>query len=118
MVKKMKKRILSSICVICLLCTLFPTTVFATYIEPTITVSAEYQSEGSKVVAKVSFSAYEDVAALGFRLKYDKTKLTVSGDPVLHPNFTGAVVNKAGDGFVGFSWSDITGSSSSAAIDV
>ena len=74
----MKKRILSLLCVLCLMLTMLPTSAFAAgYDAPTLSIEASYDSASSKVTAKVILGACSDLGALGFHMKYDLDKLAV-----------------------------------------
>lgn len=74
----MKKRILSLLCVLCLMLTMLPTSAFAAgYDAPTLSIEASYDSASSKVTAKVILGACSDLGALDFHMKYDLDKLAV-----------------------------------------
>ena len=74
----MKKRILSLLCVFCLMLTMLPTSAFAAgYDAPTLSIEASYDSASSKVTAKVILGACSDLGALDFHMKYDLDKLAV-----------------------------------------
>ena len=74
----MKKRILSLLCVLCLLLTMLPTSAFAAgYDAPTLSIEASYDSASNKVTAKVILGACSDLGGLDFHMKYDLDKLAV-----------------------------------------
>lgn len=74
----MKKRILSLLCVLCLMLTMLPTSAFAAgYDAPTLSIEASYDSASSKVTAKVILGACSDLGAFDFHMKYDLDKLAV-----------------------------------------
>ena len=74
----MKKRILSLLCVLCLLLTMLPTTAFAAgYDAPTLSIEASYDIASNKVTAKVILGACSDLGGLDFHMKYDLDKLAV-----------------------------------------
>ena len=74
----MKKRILSLLCVLCLMLTMLPTSAFAAgYDAPTLSIEASYDSASSKVTAKVILGACSDLGVLDFHMKYDLDKLAV-----------------------------------------
>ena len=74
----MKKRILSLLCVFCLMLTMLPISAFAAgYDAPTLSIEASYDSASNKVTAKVILGACSDLGGLDFHMKYDLDKLTV-----------------------------------------
>ena len=74
----MKKRILSLLCVLCLLLTMLPTSAFAAgYDAPTLSIEASYDIASNKVTAKVILGACSDLGGLDFHMKYDLDKLAV-----------------------------------------
>lgn len=74
----MKKRILSLLCVFCLMLTMLPTSAFAAgYDAPTLSIEASYDIASSKVTAKVILGACSDLGVLDFHMKYDLDKLAV-----------------------------------------
>ena len=74
----MKKRILSLLCVFCLMLTMLPTSAFAAgYDAPTLSIEASYDSASNKVTAKVILGACSDLGGLDFHMKYDLDKLAV-----------------------------------------
>ena len=74
----MKKRILSLLCVFCLMLTMLPISAFAAgYDAPTLSIEASYDSASNKVTAKVILGACSDLGGLDFHMKYDLDKLAV-----------------------------------------
>ena len=74
----MKKRILSLLCVFCLMLTMLPTSAFAAgYDAPTLSIEASYDSASNKVTARVILGACSDLGGLDFHMKYDLDKLAV-----------------------------------------
>ena len=74
----MKKRILSLLCVFCLMLTMLPTSAFAAgYDAPTLSIEASYDIASNKVTAKVILGACSDLGGLDFHMKYDLDKLAV-----------------------------------------
>ena len=76
----MKKRILSLLCIFCLMLTALPVSVFAApgdYAAPTLSIDASYDSASNKVIAKVILGACSDLGGLDFHMKYDTDKLEV-----------------------------------------
>ena len=108
----MKRRWLSLLCVFCLLFTLFPTTVFAAeeWTAPTLKVSSSYND--GKVTTTVTLGAHEDLAALNFTLKYDSTKLKISGTPAGKDILSTSTIGTTISGQITPTWNDINGHSS------
>ena len=101
----MKKRILSLLCVFCLMLTMLPTNAFAAvYDAPTLSIEATYNNADGTVEAKVIVGACTDLAGIDFHLKFNKEKLTVK-EKTTNPKFgTGAnLVVAVNDDYVGLS---------------
>ena len=99
----MKKRILSLLCVLCLLLTMLPTSAFAAgYDAPTLSIEATYNNTDGTVEAKVIIGACTDLAGIDFHLKFNKEKLTVK-EKTANPKFgTGSLMVVAvNDDYVG-----------------
>ena len=74
----MKKRILSLLCVFCLMLTMLPTSAFAAgFVAPTLSIETAYNDADGTVEAKVIVGACSDLATIDFHLKFDATKLSV-----------------------------------------
>ena len=101
----MKKRILSLLCVFCLMLTMLPTSAFAAgYDAPTLSIEATYNNTDGTVEAKVIVGACTDLAGIDFHLKFNKEKLTVK-EKTTNPKFgtgTNMVVGVIDD-YVGLS---------------
>ena len=101
----MKKRILSLLCVFCLMLTMLPTSAFAAgYDAPTLSIEATYNNTDGTVEAKVIVGACTDLAGIDFHLKFNKEKLTVK-EKTTNPKFgtgTSMVVGVIDD-YVGLS---------------
>ena len=89
----MKKRILSLLCVFCLMLTMLPTSAFAAeYAAPTLSIEATYNNTDGTVEAKVIVGACTDLAGIDFHLKFNKEKLTVK-EKTANPKFgTGSLM--------------------------
>ena len=101
----MRKRILSLLCVLCLLLTMLPTSAFAAvYDAPTLSIEATYNNTDGTVEAKVIVGACTDLAGIDFHLKFNKEKLTVK-EKTANPKFgTGTnMVVAVNDDYVGLS---------------
>ena len=89
----MKKRILSLLCVFCLMLTMLPTSAFAAgYDAPTLSIEATYNNTDGTVEANVIVGACTDLAGIDFHLKFNKEKLTVK-EKTANPKFgTGSLM--------------------------
>lgn len=117
----MKKKIISLVCVLCLVLTLLPVMAFAgTYSSPTLSVAASYDKATNQVTATVTLGAYTDLGGLDFHLKYDNTKLTVSGTPIKGGLLTSNATVSANSDNIGASWSapDDNGATSAVATEI
>ena len=113
----MKERVLSLICVLCLVFTLLPTTVFALWTTPTLDVDASYDEATNQVKATVTIGAHE-VGAVQFTLNYDSTKLAINGTPNGQGFFSSAIIGTLTAGKITGAWADINGATSSEAVQI
>ena len=86
----MKKRILSLFCTLCLMFTMLPTTAFAAWAVPTLTVEAV--RDGDQIKTTVKIGPHTDMGAINFTLNYDSSKLTLSGNPTGQNFLSGAII--------------------------
>ena len=119
----MKKRILSLLCVFCLMLTMLPTSAFAAgYDAPTLSIDASYLAETNQVKMSVKIGAYTDLGALDFHVKYDKEKLKVNGTPtkggLLTANSTVSDNNSWNPATIGVSWVDENGSTTTTTTEI
>lgn len=119
----MKKRILSLLCVLCLLLTMLPTSAFAAgYGAPTLSIDASYLAETNQVKMSVKIGAYTDLGALDFHVKYDKEKLKVNGTPtkggLLTANSTVSDNNSWNPATIGVGWCDENGSTTATTTEI
>lgn len=119
----MKKRILSLLCVLCLLLTMLPTSAFAAgYDAPTLSIDASYLAETNQVKMSVKIGAYTDLGALDFHVKYDKEKLKVNGTPtkggLLTANSTVSDNNSWNPATIGVVWADENGSTTTTTTEI
>ena len=119
----MKKRILSLLCVLCLMLTMLPTSAFAAgYDAPTLSIDASYLAETNQVKMSVKIGAYTDLGALDFHVKYDKEKLKVNGTPtkggLLTANSTVSDNNSWNPATIGVSWVDENGSTTTTTTEI
>ena len=119
----MKKRILSLLCVLCLLLTMLPTSAFAAgYDAPTLSIDASYLAETNQVKMSVKIGAYTDLGALDFHVKYDKEKLKVNGTPtkggLLTANSTVSDNNSWNPATIGVGWCDENGSTTTTTTEI
>ena len=119
----MKKRILSLLCVLCLLLTMLPTSAFAAgYDAPTLSIEASYLAETNQVKMSVKIGAYTDLGALDFHVKYDKEKLKVNGTPtkggLLTANSTVSDNNSWNPATIGVGWCDENGSTTATTTEI
>ena len=119
----MKKRILSLLCVLCLLLTMLPTSAFAAgYDAPKLSIDASYLAETNQVKMSVKIGAYTDLGALDFHVKYDKEKLKVNGTPtkggLLTANSTVSDNNSWNPATIGVGWNDENGSTTTTTTEI
>ncbi len=119
----MKKRILSLLCVFCLMLTMLPTSAFAAgYDAPTLSIDASYLAETNQVKMGVKIGAYTDLGALDFHVKYDKEKLKVNGTPtkggLLTANSTVSDNNSWNPATIGVVWADENGSTTTTTTEI
>ena len=119
----MKKRILSLLCVFCLMLTMLPTSAFAAgYDAPTLSIDASYLAETNQVKMSVKIGAYTDLGALDFHVKYDKEKLKVNGTPtkggLLTANSTVSDNNSWNPATIGVVWADENGSTTTTTTEI
>ncbi len=119
----MKKRVLSLLCVLCLLLTMLPTTAFAAgYDAPTLSIDASCLAETNQVKMSVKIGAYTDLGALDFHVKYDKEKLKVNGTPtkggLLTANSTVSDNNSWNPATIGVAWADENGSTTTTTTEI
>ena len=119
----MKKRILSLLCVFCLMLTMLPTSAFAAgYGAPTLSIDASYLAETNQVKMSVKIGAYTDLGALDFHVKYDKEKLKVNGTPtkggLLTANSTVSDNNSWNPATIGVGWCDENGSTTATTTEI
>ena len=119
----MKKRILSLLCVFCLMLTMLPTSAFAAgYDAPTLSIDASYLAETNQVKMSVKIGAYTDLGGLDFHVKYDKEKLKVNGTPtkggLLTANSTVSDNNSLNPATIGVGWSDENGSTTTTTTEI
>ena len=119
----MKKRILSLLCVLCLMLTMLPTSAFAAgYDAPTLSIDASYLAETNQVKMSVKIGAYTDLGALDFHVKYDKEKLKVNGTPtkggLLTANSTVSDNNSWNPATIGVVWADENGSTTTTTTEI
>ena len=119
----MKKRILSLLCVFCLMLTMLPTSAFAAgYDAPTLSIDASYLAETNQVKMSVKIGAYTDLGVLDFHVKYDKEKLKVNGTPtkggLLTANSTVSDNNSWNPATIGVSWVDENGSTTTTTTEI
>ena len=119
----MKKRILSLLCVFCLMLTMLPTSAFAAgYDAPTLSIDASYLAETNQVKMSVRIGAYTDLGALDFHVKYDKEKLKVNGTPtkggLLTANSTVSDNNSRNPATIGVVWADENGSTTTTTTEI
>ena len=119
----MKKRILSLLCVLCLMLTMLPTSAFAAgYDAPTLSIDASYLAETNQVKMSVKIGAYTDLGALDFHVKYDKEKLKVNGTPtkggLLTANSTVSDNNSWNPATIGVGWCDENGSTTTTTTEI
>ena len=119
----MKKRILSLLCVLCLLLTMLPTSAFAAgYDAPTLSIDASYLAETNQVKMSVKIGAYTDLGALDFHVKYDKEKLKINGTPtkggLLTANSTVSDNNSWNPATIGVGWCDENGSTTATTTEI
>ena len=119
----MKKRILSLLCVFCLMLTMLPTSAFAAgYDAPTLSIDASYLAETNQVKMSVKIGAHTDLGALDFHVKYDKEKLKVNGTPtkggLLTANSTVSDNNSWNPATIGVSWCDENGSTTTTTTEI
>ena len=119
----MKKRILSLLCVLCLLLTMLPTSAFAAgYDAPTLSIDASYLAETNQVKMSIKIGAYTDLGALDFHVKYDKEKLKVNGTPtkggLLTANSTVSDNNSWNPATIGVGWCDENGSTTTTTTEI
>ncbi len=105
------------ICVLCLVLTLLPTTVFALWTTPTLDVDASYEEATNKVKATVTIGAHE-VGAINFTLNYDSTKLAINGTPTGQGFFASATIGTLTAGKIIGAWADISGATSSEEVQI
>lgn len=109
----MKKRILSFLCVFCLICTMLPT-VAAAWSAPTLSVEASL--EGSQIKTTVKLGPH-DIGAINFTLNYDSSKLTLS--EAKGQNFlNGALIGTTMPGKITPVWYNVAGTNSSTEIPI
>ena len=119
----MKKRILSLLCVFCLMLTMLPTSAFAAgYDAPTLSIDASYLAETNQVKMSVKIGAHTDLGALDFHVKYDKEKLKVNGTPtkggLLTANSTVSDNNSWNPATIGVCWADENGSTTTTTTEI
>ena len=119
----MKKRILSLLCVLCLMLTMLPTSAFAAgYDAPKLSIDASYLAETNQVKMSVKIGAYTDLGALDFHVKYDKEKLKVNGTPtkggLLTANSTVSDNNSWNPATIGVGWNDENGSTTTTTTEI
>lgn len=112
----MKKRILSLFCVLCLMLTMLPTTAFAAWAVPTLTVEAV--RDGDQIKATVKIGPHTDMGAINFTLNYDSSKLTLSGSPAGQNFLSGAIIGAVTPGKITPTWHDINATSSATEIPI
>ena len=112
----MKKRVLSFVCALCLICALLPITAFAVWTTPTLQVAANYES--GQVKATVTIGAHTDLGAINFTLSYDSTKLTINGTPTGKGFNSSAVIGTATPGKIISTWDKIEGTTSAGPVEI
>ena len=112
----MKKRILSLLCALCLMFTMLPTTAFAAWAVPTLTVEAV--RDGDQIKTTVKIGPHTDMGAINFTLNYDSSKLTLSGSPVGQNFLSGAIIGAVTPGKITPTWYDINATSSATEIPI
>ena len=112
----MKKRILSLFCTLCLMFTMLPTTAFAAWAVPTLTV--EGVRDGDQIKTTVKIGPHTDMGAINFTLNYDSSKLTLSGNPTGQNFLSGAIIGSVTPGKITPTWHDINATSSATEIPI
>ena len=114
--KTLKKRILSLFCTLCLMFTMLPTTAFAAWAVPTLTVEAV--RDGDQIKTTVKIGPHTDMGAINFTLNYDSSKLTLSGNPTGQNFLSGAIIGSVTPGKITPTWHDINATSSATEIPI
>ena len=96
--------------------TMLPTTAFAAWAVPTLTVEAV--RDGDQIKATVKIGPHTDMGAINFTLNYDSSKLTLSGSPAGQNFLSGAIIGAVTPGKITPTWHDINATSSATEIPI
>ena len=96
--------------------TMLPTTAFAAWAVPTLTVEAV--RDGDQIKTTVKIGPHTDMGAINFTLNYDSSKLTLSGNPTGQNFLSGAIIGSVTPGKITPTWHDINATSSATEIPI
>lgn len=96
--------------------TMLPTTAFAAWAVPTLTVEAV--RDGDQIKTTVKIGPHTDMGAINFTLNYDSSKLTLSGNPAGQNFLSGAIIGTVTPGKITPTWHDINATSSATEIPI
>ena len=96
--------------------TMLPTTAFAAWAVPTLTVEAV--RDGDQIKTTVKIGPHTDMGAINFTLNYDSSKLTLSGNPTGQNFLSGAIIGSVTPGKITPTWYDINATSSATEIPI
>ena len=95
---------------------MLPTTAFAAWAVPTLTVEAV--RDGDQIKTTVKIGPHTDMGAINFTLNYDSSKLTLSGNPTGQNFLSGAIIGSVTPGKITPTWHDINATSSATEIPI